>query len=568
MNSKKILLGNEAIVRAALVSGVSYVTGYPGCPSAEIGDEFGKIAKENGVYAEYATNEKVALESAIGASFSGLKSLVNMKSFGINVCSDALFPLAYTGTKAGMVIVVADDPSCYSSAQSEQDSRGYAYLSKIPVLDPSSPQECYDFTKIGFDISEKFNTPVILRTTTRCAHQRAVVEFQEINPSTSSGPRKIGNFSRNPHQFSTMPPRTLEMKNELLEKIKKIQAYTEESELNPIRKPSASNGAGKISGKQNKIGVIVSGVSYLHVLEALEELKLDLPILKLGFFYPLPEQKIIKFIKPLKKVLVIEEMDPYLEKDIMQLAKSENLKTEIFGKNILPRTGELDAEKVCVALSKLTNKKFIAFKTRNLNLPKRTARLCEGCPYWYILPTVKRLAPEGTIFGGDIGCNMIGALPPHSMYDYMFCMGSSIGISHGIKKSLQLGSGQASEQKVISFMGDGTFFHSGIAGMINAVYNKSNPLMIVMDNRITAMTGHQPNPGMGKNLMGEDAPELQIADIAKACGIKNIKVLDPINQKEFEDTLKEFLEKDEISLIVCKRICALLARRIEKNKSN
>jgi len=541
---KKILLGNEAIVRAAFVSGVSYVTGYPGCPSAEIGDEFGKIAKENGVYAEYATNEKVALESAIGASFSGLKSLVNMKSFGINVCSDALFPLAYTGTKAGMVIVVADDPSCYSSAQSEQDSRGYAYLSKIPVLDPSSPQECYDFTKIGFEISEKFNIPVILRTTTRCAHQRALVSFEEWKKINVKG-----NFVKNPHQFSTMPPRTLEMKNELLEKIKKIKAYAEESELN------------KISGTQNKVGIIASGISYLHVLEALEELKLDLPVLKLGFFYPLPEQKIIKFIKPLKKVLIIEEMDPYLEKEIMQLAKTANLKVEIFGKNILPVTGELDAEKVCVALSKLTNKKFVAFKTRNFNLPKRTARLCEGCPYWYILPTVKRLAPEGTIFGGDIGCNMIGALPPHSMYDYMFCMGSSIGISHGIKKS-------SPNQKVISFMGDGTFFHSGIAGMINAVYNKSNPLMIVMDNRITAMTGHQPNPGMGKTLMGEDTEELQIADIAKACGIKNIKILDPINQKEFENTLKDFLEKDEISLIVCKRICALLARRIEKNKSN
>ena len=281
---KKILLGNEAIVRAALSSGVSYVTGYPGCPSAEIGDEFGKIAKKNGVYAEYATNEKVALESAIGASFSGLKVLVNMKSFGINVCSDALFPLAYTGTKGGMVIVVADDPSCYSSAQSEQDSRGYAYLSKIPVLDPSDPQECYDFTKIGFEISEKFNIPVILRTTTRCAHQRALVNFEPASAKASVGK---GMFVKNQHQFSTMPPRTLEMKNELLEKIKKIEAYAEKSQLN------------KISGKQNKIGIIASGISYLHVLEALEELKLDLSVLKLGFFYPLPEQKIIKFIKPL-----------------------------------------------------------------------------------------------------------------------------------------------------------------------------------------------------------------------------------------------------------------------------
>ncbi|MCX6722786.1 MAG: thiamine pyrophosphate-dependent enzyme [Candidatus Staskawiczbacteria bacterium] len=538
---KKILLGNEAIVRAALVAGVSYVTGYPGCPSAEIGDEFGKIAKENGVYAEYATNEKVALESAIGASFSGLKVLVNMKSFGINVCSDILLPLAYTGTKGAMVIVVADDPSCWSSAQSEQNSRGYAYLSHVPILEPADPQECYDFTKIGFEISEKFNTPVILRTVTRAAHQRAPVIFGEWKKNEVKG-----NFVKNPYQYSTMPPRTLEMKKELLEKVKKIQAYAEKSKINYI------------IGKQNKVGIIACGVAGLHVREALEELKLDLPVLQIGFFYPLPKDKIAKFLKPLKKVLIVEELDGYVEKEITALAKNANAKLEIFGKNLLPIIGELDAEKVCVALAKINNKKFTSFKLKPLNLAKRTARLCEGCPYWYILPTIKRIVPEGTIFGGDIGCNMIGALPPHNMYDYMFAMGASIGISHGVKKA-------SPNQKVISFMGDGKFFHSGIAGLVNAVYNKSNPLMIVMDNRITAMTGHQPNPGMGKNLMGEDAPELSIEEIAKACGVKNIKVLDPIDQKGFEDTVKEFLEKDEISLIVCKRICALLARRQAKN---
>jgi indolepyruvate ferredoxin oxidoreductase alpha subunit len=541
---KKVLLGNEAIIKGALAAGVSFVSGYPGCPSAEIGDGFAKIAKETGIYAEWSTNEKTGLEAAIGASFSGLKSLVNMKSFGINVCSDSLFPLVYTGVKAGMVIFVGDDPSCYSSAQSEQDSRGYAYLAKIPVLDPSTPQECYDFTKIGFEISEKFKVPVILRVTTRVAHQRAIVNFEEQKKENVQG-----NFVKNPHQYLTMPPRVMEMKNELLEKIKKIQAYAEKSQLN------------KASGKANKIGIIATGISYLHVLEALQELKIDLPVLKLGFFYPLPKEKISKFIKPLKKVIVVEELDPYLEKEIIILAKDVNPKIEILGKNILPQTGELDSEKVSSVLAKLTGKKFSEFKIKTLDLPKRTARLCDGCPYWYILPTIKRIAPEGTIFGGDIGCNMMGALPPHSMYDYMFCMGSSIGISHGIKKS-------SPKQKVISFMGDGTFFHSGIEGMINAVYNKSNPLMIVMDNRITAMTGHQTNPGMGKTNMGEDTEEIQITDVARACGVKHIKVLDPINIKELEDAVREFLDKEEISLIVCKRICALLARRIQKAKEN
>jgi indolepyruvate ferredoxin oxidoreductase alpha subunit len=539
--NKKVLLGNEAIVRGALAAGVDFVSGYPGCPSAEIGDEFGKIAKTFGVYAEWSTNEKTALEAAIGASFSGLKSLVNMKSFGINVCSDALLPLVYTGTKAPMVIVVADDPSCYSSAQSEQDSRGYACLSNIPVLDPADPQECYDFTKLGFEISEKFNIPVILRTVTRAAHQRAVVEFDKA----AAKQIKIGEFVKNPHQFSTMPPRTLEMHKELLEKIEKIKKYAEKSKANKL-----------LGNKNAKFGIITSGVLYLHILDALLELGIDAPILKLGFFHPLPENAIANFLKNKTKVLVVEELNPYLEKEIIRIAKTANPKAAIYGKDLLPEVGELNPEILCTILAKITGKKYKKFPVKDLKLQKRTARLCEGCPYWYILPLIKRIAPEGTIFGGDIGCNMMGALPPHSMYDYMFCMGSSIGISHGVKKS-------SPNQKVISFMGDGTFFHSGIAGLINAVYNKSNPLMIVMDNRITAMTGHQPNPGMGKNAMGEDAPELKIEDIAKACGVKNVKVLDPSNIKEFEETVKEYLEKDEISIIICKRICAILARRLK-----
>lgn len=539
---KEILLGNDAIIKGALSAGVDFVSGYPGCPSAEIGDDFAKIAKEKNVYVEWSTNEKTALEAAIGASFSGLKSLVNMKSFGINVCSDALLPLAYTGTKAPMVIVVADDPSCWSSAQSEQDSRGYAYISNIPVLDPADPQECYEFTKLGFEISEKFNIPVILRTTTRAAHQRAIVNFEEAENKE----KKIGEFVKNPYQFSTMPPRVLEMKKELLEKIKKISAFAEKVKINNIS-----------GNKGSKIGIITSGVSSMYINEALEKLNLNLPVLKLGFFYPLPEKMISNFLKSKTKILIVEELTPYIEREVTRIAKSVNPKVQILGEDILPKIGELNPELLCIALAKITGKKYKKFSVKQLSLPKRTARLCDGCPYWYILPTIKRIAPEGTVFGGDIGCNMIGALPPHNMYDYMFCMGSSIGISHGVKKSNP-------KQRVISFMGDGTFFHSGLMGLINTVYNKSNPLMIVMDNRITAMTGHQTNPGMGKTIMGEDTQELQIADIAKSCGVKNIKVLDPINTEELESTVKEFLEKEEVSLIVCKRVCALLERRQKK----
>ena len=539
---KKVLLGNEAIVRGALAAGVDFVSGYPGCPSAEIGEEFGRIAKENGIYAEWAVNEKVALESAIGASFSGLKSLVNMKSFGINVCSDSLFPLAYTGTKAPMVIFVGDDPSCHSSAQSEQDSRGYAYLSKIPVLDPSSPQECYDFTKLGFDISEKFNIPVIIRSTTRVAHQRAPVVF-DIPIKKEF---KKGEFVKNPHQFCTMPPRVMEMKTELLAKLKKIKYFAEKSKANQV-----------IGKKNSKIGIISSGISYFYVMEALQELGLDLSVLKLGFFYPLPGKKVSDFIKGKKEILVVEELDPYLEKEIMRIAKDENSKLKIHGKDLLSEVGELNTEKVCIALSKLTGKKLAELKTKPLILPKRFPKLCDGCPYWYILPTIKKIAPVGTIFGGDIGCNMMAGLPPHNIQDYLFSMGASMGISHGVSRS--------TGKKVISIIGDGTFFHAGMPGLVNAVYNKSNPLIIVLDNRITAMTGHQQNPGMGKTLMGEDVEMVKIEEVAKACGVKHVKVLDPRNIKEFEDAIKDFLQKDEVSVIVCRLMCALLERRLKNN---
>ncbi|MFH1968116.1 MAG: thiamine pyrophosphate-dependent enzyme, partial [bacterium] len=570
--------GNEAIVKGALAAGVDFVSGYPGCPSSEIGDEFGKLSrlqsnrgssmptlsasgqKNYGVYAEWSANEKVALEAAIGASFSGLKSLVNMKSFGINVCSDSLFPLAYTGTKAGMVIFVGDDPSCHSSAQSEQDSRGYAYLSHIPVLDPSSPQECYDFTKLGFEISEKFNIPVIVRSTTRVAHQRAPVVFEVPKKKEI----RKGEFVKNTHQFCTMPPRVLEMKKELLEKVKKIQAYAEKSKANYVTEKSNS-----------KIGIIATGISYFYVMEALQELGSDLPILKLGFFYPLPEKLIADFIKTKKKILIAEETDPYLEKEIIALAKSVNPKLEIYGKNVLPEVGELNTEKVIVALSKILKIKSLKNSLERslrgilssngnwkLKIPVRTARLCEGCPYWHVFPAIKRAAPEETIFGGDIGCNMIAGLEPHNMQDYLFSMGASMGISHGVAKSLEKkAEGPEPRRRVISIIGDGTFFHAGIPGLINAVYNKSNPLIVVLDNRITAMTGHQQNPGMGKTLMGEDVEEIKIEEITKACGVKHIKVLDPINMKELEGAIKEFLQKDEVSVIICRRICALLERR-------
>ncbi len=541
---KEILLGDEAIVQGALEAGVDFVSGYPGCPSAEIGQGFLDIAKENGIYAEWSANEKVALETAIGASFSGLKSLVNMKSFGLNVCSDSLFPLAYTGTKAPMVIIVADDPSCHSSAQSEQDSRGYAYLSRIPVLEPSDPQEAYEFTKVAYEISEKFNTPVILRITTRVAHQRMPVQFKDIKIENKIF--KKGEFIKDYKRFSTMPPRVLEMKKELLEKIEEIKQFSEKSSANEAIAGSSSSG----------VGIIASGVSYLHAREALEELDLKLPVLRLGFFYPLPVKKIRDFIKPLKKVLIAEEVDPYIEKEIRIIAKDANLKLEIFGKNVLPEIGELNQGKIAFALAKILGIKYENPKNAVLDLPRRHPQICPNCPYWFAFTAIKKSAPEGTIFGGDIGCNMLAGVSPHNIQDYLFSMGSSIGIGHGVIKS--------TNQKVIAIIGDGTFFHAGIPALINAVYNKSNLLVFVLDNRITAMTGLQQNPGMGKNGMGEEAPMLKIEEIAASCGVKNIKVIDPVNFRELSDLIKDFLNKEGVSVIISRRICALLEKRQSK----
>jgi indolepyruvate ferredoxin oxidoreductase alpha subunit len=530
---KLMLLGNEAVIRGALESGVQFVATYPGTPASEIGNVFFRIAKEAGVYFEFSTNEKVALEAAGGASFSGLKTLAAMKNFGVNVASDFLLPLCYSGIKGEMVILIADDPSCWSSAQTEENTRSFAHLAHLPFLEPSTPQECKDFTKLAFKLSGQFKLPIVVRVTTRLALQAAPIELDKIIPNKNKG-----KFVKDPHQFSTMPPRVLEMKNELLAKIEKMRELSEKSPLNKIEGNS----------KFSKIGIVTSGVSYLYVKEALEELNIDLPILKLGFFHPLPEKKISGFIKNLKKVLVVEELEPFLEREVERLAKNSNPKLQIFGKNLVPITGELKPEYIISAVSRILGKKLkFSFdshldKFKKLNIAKRFPQLCPGCPYWLVFSAIKKAAPKDTIFGGEIGCYMLAAYAPHEMQDYLFCMGSSSSIAHGIS--------QATGQKVIAFMGDSSFFHAGIPALINTVFNKSNPLVVILDNSTTAMTGHQPNPGAPAS--GE---KLSIENIVKAIGIKNMKIIDPINSKELEGTVKEFLNNKEVSVIIVRRPC-------------
>ncbi|MCX6759067.1 MAG: thiamine pyrophosphate-dependent enzyme [Candidatus Nealsonbacteria bacterium] len=549
---KVILLGNEAIIRGALEVGVDFVSTYPGTPASEIGDIFFKLSqsKDYKGYFEFSTNEKVALEAGIGASFSGLKTLVAMKNFGANVALDALIPFVYTGSKGPTVILVADDPSCHSSAQSEENSRGLAYLAHIPILEPSDPQECKDFVKLAFQISEKFKIPVIIRTTTRVAHQRALVKLEKIKIG-----RAAGFFKKDPKKFVTLPPRVLEMKKELLEKIEKIREFSEKSEINR----RINRGRVSIS---SKVGIITSGVSYLYVMEVLKEFNLKLPLLKLGFFYPLSEKKIQNFIKNLKKVLIAEELEPYLEKEVERLAKEVNCKLEIIGKKLLPEVGELRPEIVASAIAKFTNDKlkienfalqnFCKTKTwesDKLKIPRRSPRLCPGCPYWLVISAIKKVLRHGSgqavkdvIFGGEIGCYMLFGTLAVNMQDYLSCMGSSVGIAHGIQK--------ATGQKLITFVGDSSFFHSGIPALINTVFNKSNPLIIILENQTTAMTGHQPHPGAPVFPNG-----IKIENIVQACGVKHFKVIDPINQKEFVDTVKSFLEKPEVSVIISRRPC-------------
>ena len=548
---KIILLGNEAIVRGALESGVNFVSTYPGTPASEIGNIFYKIAKENGIYFEFSTNEKVALEAGIGASFSGLKTLVAMKNFGLNVCLDALIPFVYTGSKGATVIIVADDPSCHSSAQSEENSRFIAETAHIPVLEPADPQECKDFVKLGYEISEKFKIPVIVRTTTRVAHQKAPVILGEIK----NLPKPEAEFVKNKNQFVTLPPRVLEMKKELIEKIKKIKVFSEKSNLNKVIVSEILNISGRvppaIGSNKSKIGILVSSIPYLYVMEALKELNLSLPVLKLGFFYPLPEKKINNFIKPLKKVLIVEELEPYLEKEVKRLAKEANCKLEVMGKELLPEIGELKPEYVTSAIAKITGKKY-KFAISNLKSPiaKRLPQLCPGCPYWLVISAIKKAVDVNkVIFGGEIGCYMLFGNSPVDLQDYLSCMGSSVGIAHGIKK--------ATGQKIISFVGDSSFFHAGIPALINTVFNKSNPLIVILNNQTTAMTGHQPHPVSTGTDTG-----IKIEDIIRACGVKHVKTIDQSNQEEFTNTVKEFLEKDEVSVIIATLPCKFVAKKI------
>jgi indolepyruvate ferredoxin oxidoreductase alpha subunit len=539
-----LLMGNEAIVRGALEARLSVATTYPGTPASEIGDSFARLAEKAGIYFEYSTNEKVATEVAIGAAASGLRAMVGMKHVGVNVASDPLMTFAYTGTRGGFVLVTADDPSCHSS-QNEQDNRFYALFGGFPLFEPSSPQECYDMVKKAFDVSEELGQPVILRTTTRVAHVRGPVTVGEI----AIGPRKK-EFVKEPSRFVTVPAVARVRHLVLLEQLSKATQIAEESEFNKVIR----------TGKGGRTGVITTSAAANYAIDAAEDLSLDADILKLGFSNPIPPNKILEFLRTHDEVVVVEELEPVLEMQVRSLAQRDGLHTKVFGKmdGYLPRAYEFDQAIVAGALSKALSLELEERGKCELpkDLPTRPPVLCAGCPHSATYYAVNKATNKKALFATDIGCYTLGVAPPYSTADLLVCMGSSVGTAGGLAK--------VNDQPVIAFIGDSTFFHSGIPGLINAVHQGHKFLLMILDNRTTAMTGHQPHPGSTRDPCNPAAISISIEGVVQGCGVKWLKTVDPYDTSATVEAVKEALAQEGVSVIIARRECALITKRDEK----
>ncbi len=536
---KAFLLGNEAIVRGALEGGLQFASTYPGTPSSEIGNVLSKIAKKVGIYFEFSTNEKVAMEVAGSAASSGLRSMTFFKHVGLNVAADAYMSLAYIGVKGGMLIVSADDPSMHSS-QNEQDNRYYALLANIPMLEPSTPQEAKDMARDSFEISEELGLPVLMRTTTRVNHVRGVVELGEIKKI-----ERKGHLDKDPSKYVPVPSNARKMHPLLLKKMERARKISERSEYNFI-----------IDGEEKKFGIITSGVAYNYVHDYAAG---KIPILKLGFTNPLPEKKIAEFLKDKEKILIVEELEPYLEREVRRIAQMEGIEVKIYGKydGIMPRYYEYNPDVVKSSLSRVFGMTFHTdyVEKGEIPLPSRPPVLCPGCPHRATYYSVKKalqkkkIKVSDVIFPTDIGCYTLGIQKPYEMADYLLCMGSSAGTACGFSK--------ATDQRVISFVGDSTFFHASIPAMINAKHNKQNFIYVILDNRTTAMTGFQPHPGLPVDGMGDEAPMILPEDITKGLGIPTY-IVDPYDIKETQKTFEEVIEKNELSVVIARQECALL----------
>ena len=547
-NEELFLLGNEAAVRGALESGVSVASTYPGTPSSEIGDVFSKIAKDAEIYFEFSTNEKVALEVAAAAAVSGLRSFTFMKHVGLNVASDSLMTTVYSGVNGGMLILSADDPSMFSS-QNEQDNRHYAPFASIPLLEPSNPQEIKDIMNYGFKLSEEFQIPILIRTTTRVSHMRGVVKMDIIHKG-----KNIGFFHKDPKRFVPVPEAARKMHKKLMDKMKGLQERADESILN------------QIFHKNGNLGIITSGGAFNYVMDVVNENDLPVNVLKLTFTYPFPEETVLKFMKDVEEVLVVEEVDPIMENALLAVLGKQGIKKEIHGKldGSLPLIYEYNPGIVLNGIRKVLNLKTVENKIQetNIQLPNRPPTLCPGCPHRAVYYSVKKVISDlnldNVIFPTDIGCYTLGIESPYKAGDYLLSMGSSIGTSCGFSK--------ATEQCIVSFIGDSTFFHAGIPPLINAVHNKNRFVLVILDNRTTAMTGGQPHPGLPIDGMGEKAPEISIEKIVEAMDVKFIRKINPLNLKESQLVLKEALEYNGVAVIISKYPCMLIKSKSKKKK--
>ena len=538
-----LLLGNHAIVRGALEAGVALVTSYPGTPSSEISDAFFELSAETDVYFEYSTNEKVALEVGAGAAASNLRTLVVMKHVGVNVAADPLMTLAYVGVEGGMVVISADDPSLFSS-QNEQDNRYYGKLSGLPILEPSSPQEARDMTRDAFDLSETLKLPVILRTTTRINHARGVVTLGPMKKRITKGV-----FVKNPGMKVTLPAVSRNLHRILLEKIDQASGLAEASSYNLLQ-------------GRGRWGVITSGVSYNYVMDALSDLSLKgrIAVLRLGFTHPFPKNKVQRFLRGKDKVLVVEELEPYLEEETKAAAQEAGLTLEIRGKSarLFPRLFELNPGLVRDRIAVYFGVKQAAARPIQVSdlpaVPARPPNLCPGCPHRSTFFAVKKVSGEDMVYPTDIGCYTLGFMPPLRAADFLLCMGSSISTACGISR--------ATGRKTVAFIGDSTFFHGGMTGLVNAVHNKHDVLLMILDNGTTAMTGHQIHPGVDTAPLGRDLKQVRPESVVRGLGVENVQVIQPRNLKKMEAAVRSALERPGVSVIVSEEVCPLYARRI------
>ena len=513
---KQLMLGNKAFARGLYEAGCSVVSSYPGTPSTEVTEE---AAKYDAIYCEWAPNEKVAMEVAFGACLAGKRSFCGMKHVGLNVAADPLYTCSYTGVNAGMVICVADDPGMHSS-QNEQDSRHHAIAAKVPMIEPSDSAEALEFAKLAFEMSENFDTPVIIKMCTRVAHSQSIVDTADrIVPPAKP-------YEKNIAKYVMMPGNAIRRHPFVEERTRKLIAYADNCPFN------------KVEMGDTKLGIITSSTSYQYVKEVFGE---QASILKLGMVNPLPEKLILDFAARVDKLAIVEELDPIIENHCKALG------LEVTGKDVLPMEGEFSQN----LLAEKFGIKVPEYKSLGEQLPNRPPVMCAGCPHRGLFYT---LAKNKVTVLGDIGCYTLGAVAPLNAMEMTLCMGASISAIHGFNKAL----GEESENKTVAVIGDSTFMHSGMTGLANIAYNQSNSTVIVLDNSITGMTGHQQNPLTGYNIKGDPAGKINLEALCRAMGFERIRVVDPYNLEECDTVVKEELAADEPSVIISRRPCALL----------